>query len=95
MEKMEFESKSDQVNEAFSCVIQDDEEKDFEPPVKSIRVDEEYETSSQLNTISTEKEKAYPKVQVRYSSNDFNENVIRVTTQIAADYTLPIHQGCS
>ena len=82
---MEIESKSDQVNEAFSCVIQDDEDKDFEPPVKSIRVDEEYETSSQLNTTSTEKEKAYPKVQVRYSFKDFNENVIRVTTQIAAD----------
>ena len=58
MEKMEFESKRDQVNEAFICVIQDDEDKDFEPPVKSIRVDEEYETSSQLNTTSTEKEKA-------------------------------------
>ena len=40
---MEFESKSDQVNGAFSCVNQDDEDKDFEPPVKSIRVDEEYE----------------------------------------------------
>ena len=91
MEKMEFESKTDQVNEAFSCVIQDDEDKDFEPPDKSVRVDEKYETrSSQLNNTSTEKEKAYPKVPVRYSFKDFNENVIRVTTQIAADYTLPI-----
>ena len=83
-----MKAKTRAVNEAFSCVIQDDEDKDFEPP--SIRVDEEYETSSQLNTTSTEKEKAYPKVQVRYSFKDFNENVIRVTIQIAADYTLPI-----
>ena len=80
-----------QVNEAFSCAIQDDEDKNFEPPVKSIWIDEEYEKSSQLNTTSIEKEKAYSKVQVRYSFKDFNnENVIRVTTQIAADYTLPI-----
>ena len=78
------------VNEAFSCVIQDDEDKDFEPPVKSIRVDEEYETGSQLNSTITEKEKSYPKVQVRNSFKNFNENVIRVTTQIAANYILPI-----
>ena len=87
---MEKWSLNQKVNEAFSCVIQDDEDKDFEPPVKSIRVDEEYEIGSQLNTTITEKEKAYPKVQVRYSFKDFNENVIRVTTQIAADYILPM-----
>ena len=75
----------------FSCIVQGDEGEYFESPARSGQGGQEISNkNSKPNKTSREKEKAYPKVPVIYSLEDLNENRVRVTTQIAADHTLPI-----
>ena len=90
-EKQEVENKASQIQEALDSVDTfQGKDEDFvpskEPDINHLK----YSTRSSNEAKSDNGGPVFPDIPVRRSMKDIDEKFIRITTQICADYTLPI-----
>ena len=90
-EKQEAENKASQIQEALDSIdTNQDKDEDFVPSQKPVINHLMYSTRSSNEAKSDNGEAVFPDVPVRRNMKDIDEKFIRITTQICADYTLPI-----